>query len=124
MGHEAKVDDFNRVPACALTKRQYRRRCMQGDVCRECQPWFDAFGGVRESSRHRVSARRPPTPPGFWSMDFADDDAAIPIEKCLLPQKHTNKYDQPVVPKPASRPPLPDKQGWTRAVKPQPDDFE
>ncbi|KAG8173012.1 hypothetical protein JTE90_000374 [Oedothorax gibbosus] len=116
-----QVCDFDRVPACTLTRRQYRKHCMQAEVCRECKSWFDTFGGQQKTSRHRISVPRPPTPPGFWELEMPDDD--MPIGECTLPQDgKRNKYDIPIAPKMPSQI-IQSKQGWKRAVKPGKDSF-
>jgi len=114
--------DFDQVPATPLSKKQ-KRYCMEAETCQRCKSWYETFGGQQKTSRHRISRRRPPTPPKFWDLEFPNDE--IPIQKSSLSRDgKPNKYDLQVISKPPSRI-MHSKQGWIKAVKPpQKDPFD
>lgn len=51
--------------------RGRKRENMHGESCECCREYFsEDVEGRNRTSRHRREFPRPPTPPGFWKMDF------------------------------------------------------
>lgn len=121
---QSNRNNFDQVPTCPLSKKQ-QRRCMEAETCQKCTKWFETFGGQQQTSRHRIAKRRPPTPPGFWDLEF-DDTIEIPI---LPPDYHNetrkkkNKYDIPPKKPTPVTPSATREKGWMKAEKPVADNF-
>lgn len=81
------------------TRKRSERRLLKAEPCRQCINFFGDPKEVQKYCRHRFTAPRARTPPGFWEVGWGSPDNSRPKKK-LKTSNYEKQDNQENSPKP------------------------